>query len=67
MELYTLCQNNIEIEVQTKRILPLVSSVDMSAIYTKQVTTDNKEEWSIESVTVRSVGIPDKDKTISLK
>ncbi|MDD2645224.1 MAG: DUF4831 family protein [Bacteroides sp.] len=67
---YTLPKTTIEIEVQTKKESFTPGEFSRYAeryLHQTEVTTDNKEEWSIESVTVRSVGIPDKDKTYFIK
>lgn len=67
---YTLPKTTLEIEVETKKETFIPGEFSKYAeryLHQTEVTTDRKEEWMIESVTVRSVGIPDKDKTYFVK
>ena len=67
---YTLPKTTLEIEVNTKKETFIPGEFSKYAeryLHQTEVTTEKREEWMIQSVTVRSVGIPDKDKTYFVK
>ena len=67
---YTLPKTALEIEVQTKKETFIPGEFSKYAeryLHQTEVTTEKKEEWTIEKVTIRSVGVPDKEKTYFVK
>lgn len=67
---YTLPKTALEIEVQTKKETFIPGEFSRYAeryLHQTEVTTEKKEEWTIEKVTIRSVGVPDKEKTYFVK